>query len=152
MTSQNFTTSFTVEHSAEEAFKAITNVQGWWTGEIDGNADALGAEFTYRYPDLHYSKQKVTELVPDRKVVWKVTEAHLTFLEDPAEWTGTEITFEIVPRGARTEVRFAHEGLRSDFECFETCSSAWGFFVNGSLRRLITTGEGPATPPWEAGS
>ena len=49
MTSQNFTASFTVEHSAEEVFKAITNVRGWWTGDIDGNADTPGAEFTYRY-------------------------------------------------------------------------------------------------------
>lgn len=150
MTSQNFTTSFTVDHSPAEVFKAITNVRGWWTGDIDGNADAPGAAFTYRYRDLHYSKQEVTELVPDQKLVWRVTEADLTFLEDPGEWAGTEIAFEIVPQGARTEVRFAHRGLRSDFECFDTCSSAWGFFVNGSLRRLITTGEGPATPPWEA--
>jgi uncharacterized protein YndB with AHSA1/START domain len=150
MTSQNFTTSFTVEHSAEEVFKAITNVRGWWTGDIDGDADTLGAEFTYRYADLHRSTQRVTELVPDRKVVWRVTEARLTFLQEPGEWVGTDIAFEIVPQGAQTEVRFAHRGLRSDFECFDACSSAWGFFVNGSLRRLITTGEGPATPPWQA--
>ena len=152
MTSRNFTMSFTVDHSAEEVFKAITNVRGWWTGDIDGDADAPGAEFTYRYADLHYSRQKVTDLVPDRKVVWRVTEAHLAFVEDPGEWAGTDISFEIVPQGAQTEVRFAHEGLRSDFECFQTCSNAWGFFVNGSLRRLITTGEGPATPPWAAGA
>ena len=151
MTSQNFTTSFTVQEPAEAVFKAVTNVRGWWTGEIDGSADTLGAAFTYRYPDLHYSRQEVTELVPDRKVVWRVTEAQLTFLQDPAEWAGTEIAFELVPHGTGTEVHFAHRGLRSDFECFDTCSSAWGFFVNGSLRRLITTGEGPATPPWEAG-
>lgn len=151
MTSQNFATSFTVGHSAEEVFKAITNVRGWWTGDIDGAADTLDAEFTYRYADLHHSRQKVAQLVPDRKVVWRVTEAHLAFVDDPAEWVGTEITFEIVPQGETTEVRFAHEGLRSDFECFDQCSSAWGFFVNGSLRRLITTGEGPATPPWETG-
>lgn len=152
MTSQSFTTSFTVEHSAEEVFKAITNVRGWWTGDIDGNADTSGAEFTYRYADLHYSKQKVTELVPDQKLVWRVTEARLTFLENPGEWVGTEIAFEIVPQGVRTELRFAHQGLRSDFECFDTCSSGWRFFVNESLRQSITTGEGPATPPWEAGA
>jgi uncharacterized protein YndB with AHSA1/START domain len=148
MESQNFTTSFTVEQSAEEVFKAITNVRGWWTGDVDGDADAPGAEFTYRYADLHHSRQRVTEVVTDRKLVWRVTEAHLSFVEDPSEWTGTDITFEVVPQGDRTEVRFAHRGLRSDFECFESCSSAWGFFINGSLRRLITTGEGPATPPW----
>jgi activator of Hsp90 ATPase-like protein len=146
----SFSTSFTVDRSAREVFEAVTNVRGWWTGEIEGTADTLGAEFTYRYPDLHDSRQRVTELVPDRKVVWRVTEAHLSFVEDPGEWTGTEIVFEIVPRGGRTEVRFTHEGLRPSFECFDQCSNAWGFFVNGSLRGLVTTGKGPATPPWEA--
>jgi len=148
--SNDFTTSFTVDHSPEEVFKAITNVRGWWTGDIDGDADTLGAEFTYRYPNLHYSRQKVTELLPGQKLVWRVTEAHLTFVKDPDEWAGTEIAFEVVSLGERTDVRFTHRGLRSDFECFDNCSNAWDFFVNGSLRRLITTGEGPATPPWEA--
>ena len=32
--------------------------------------------------------------------------------------------------------------LVPEFECFEACSSAWGFYVNGSLKRLITAGEG----------
>ena len=152
MDSQNFATSFVVEQSAEEVFKAITNVGGWWTGEVEGSADALGDEFTYRYESLHFSRQRVTELVPAQRVVWLVTEARLSFTADPGEWAGTEIVFDVVGQGARTEVRFAHRGLRSDFECYEQCSSAWGFFVNGSLRRLITTGEGPATPPWAGGA
>ncbi|MBU2665341.1 SRPBCC domain-containing protein [Actinoplanes bogorensis] len=139
--------SFTVDNSPQEVFKAVTNVGGWWTGVVEG--DPAG-EFTYRYEDLHYSRQRVIEWVTDRKVVWRVTEAHLTFVADPAEWVGTEIVFEVVPQGARTEVRFTHEGLRSDFECYEQCSSAWAFFVNASLRRLIETGDGPATPPWAA--
>jgi uncharacterized protein YndB with AHSA1/START domain len=151
-TDQSFSTSFTVDRSPEEVFAAITTVDGWWTGEIHGSARALGDEFTYRYQDLHYSKQRVTELVPNQKVVWRVDEARLSFVEDQEEWTGTELVFEIVPDGRRTEVRFAHRGLRSDFECYDTCSNAWGFFLNTSLRPFITTGEGPATPPWETGA
>ena len=73
--------SFTVDNSPQEVFKAITNVGGWWTGTVEG--DPAG-EFTYRYEELHYSKQQVVELVADRKVVWRVTEAHLTFVADPA--------------------------------------------------------------------
>jgi uncharacterized protein YndB with AHSA1/START domain len=148
MTSQDFTTSFSVDLPPEEVFRAITDVRGWWTGDIEGSTDEVGDEFTYRYQNLHYSKQRITELVPGRKVVWRVVDAHLTFVEDPSEWTGTEITFEVVPQSTQTEVRFAHQGLNPEFECFDSCSNAWGFYINGSLRRLITTGEGPSAPPW----
>lgn len=144
----NFTSTFTVAQSPEDVFSAITDVRRWWTGEIEGDTDKLGDEFTYHYGDMHYSKQKITELVPGRKVVWKVLDARLKGPQDPAEWTGTEIVFDITPKDAGTEVHFAHVGLVPDLECFDSCSSAWGFYVNGSLKRLITTGEGPAQPPW----
>jgi hypothetical protein len=148
MTSQNFTSSFTVEQTPAEVFDAIKNVRGWWTGEVEGNADEVGDEFAYRYPGAHYSKQRVVELAPAKKVVWLVVDSHLDGPEDPNEWTGTEITFEIAENDGATEIRFSHLGLVPGFECFETCSSAWGFYVNGSLKRLIATGEGPAKPPW----
>jgi hypothetical protein len=145
---RDYSTSFTVDRSPEEVFAAINNVRGWWSGDIQGSTDKLGDEFTYRYRDFHYSRQKITELIPDKKVVWRVLDAHLSFVANPGEWTGTQIEFEVTPRDKRTEVRFAHVGLVPESECFETCSSGWGFFANQSLKRLIDTGEGPATPPW----
>jgi len=149
MTSQDFHTTFAVPQSPDEVFAAVTNPKRWWTGDIEGSADQVGDEFSYRYGDLHYSKQKVTELLPGQKVVWQVLESRLPRNEDPEEWTGTQIAFEITPAGqGQTEVRFSHYGLVPQFECFEACSSAWGFYINGSLKRLITTGEGPAAPPW----
>jgi hypothetical protein len=148
MTSQSFATSFVVDQTPAEVFAAIANVRGWWTGDIEGGADQLGDEFAYRYGDIHYSRQRVTEFVPDQKIVWRVLDAKLTFAEDAAEWVGTDITFDIARTGDRTEVRFTHVGLVPDFECFDDCSGGWNFFVNGSLRRLVTTGEGPLAPPW----
>jgi hypothetical protein len=148
MSSQNFTSTFSVEQTPEEVYAAINNVRGWWTGDIEGGTDTLGDSFTYRYEDVHYSKQEIVELVSGQRIVWRVTDAHLKVDGDPKEWVGTEIRFEISPRGDQTEVRFAHRGLVPEFECFDNCSNAWGFFVNGSLRRLIATSEGPATPPW----
>jgi uncharacterized protein YndB with AHSA1/START domain len=145
---QNFTSTFTVDQSPEDVFAAITNVRRWWTGKIEGNTDRLGDEFIYRYEDLHYSKQKIAELVPGQRVVWQVIDAHVKGPENPREWTGTEIRFEISQTGDRSEVRFSHLGLVPDFECFDACSNAWGFYINGSLQRLITTGEGPTAPPW----
>jgi hypothetical protein len=142
MDTQSFTTSFTVDQSSKEVFDAINNVRGWWSGEIEGRTDALGAEFTYSYKDLHRSTQKITEFVPGKKVVWHVSEAQLNFVKDKDEWNGTEIVFEIISKMGKTEVRFTHVGLVPAFECYGGCSGAWGFYVDDSLRTLITTGKG----------
>ena len=139
---RDFTTTISVEQTPEEAFEAITNVRGWWSGDIEGPTDALGGEFTYRYEGLHYSKQKVTELVPGKKVVWLIVDSHLAFVEDKHEWNGSMVVFDIARKGDKTEVRFTHTGLVPAHECYGACSNAWGSYIRGSLRRLITTGKG----------
>lgn len=148
MASQSFQSGFTVPQSPEEVFEAVTNPKRWWTGDIVGSAHRVGDEFSYCYADVHYSKQKVTELVPGEKVVWQVVDSHLTGIKDSSDWTGTEITFEVGEKDGQTELRFSHLGLLPESECFDSCSNAWSFYISGSLRRLIATGEGPSTPPW----
>jgi hypothetical protein len=142
MTIQNFTATFLVDQTPKEVFDSINNVSGWWSGEIEGRTDKLGAEWTYRYKDIHYSKQKITEFIPGKKVVWLVLDSYLNFVKDKEEWNGTKITFEITKKGDKTEVRFTHKGLVPDYECYDACSSAWGFYINTSLRKFITTGKG----------
>jgi hypothetical protein len=150
MNDQGFSTTFMVDQTPEEVFAAITDVRGWWSGEIEGDTDKLGAEFTYRYEHVHYSKQKITELIPGSRVVWLVLDARLNFTQDKAEWKGTEITFEISRKADETEVRFTHVGLIPEIECFDSCSNAWGFYINGSLRSLITAGRGQPNETKEA--
>ncbi len=139
---RDFTTTVTVGQSPKEVFDAINNVRAWWSGEIDGNTDKLGAEFTYNYRDLHRSSQKITELVPGRKVVWHVLDSRLNFVKDKAEWNGTDIVFEIARKNNKTELRFTHVGLVPALECYDDCSDGWSFYIKDSLRRLITTGKG----------
>lgn len=79
---QDFRITFVVDRSPEEVFAAINNVRGWWSGEIEGDTNKLGAEFTYRHGDEHWSKQKITELVPARRVVWHVLDACLNFVKN----------------------------------------------------------------------
>lgn len=69
MTGTDFTTTLTVDQSPEQVFEAVNNVRGWWSGQIDGRTDQRGAEFTYRYQNLHRSTQRITEFVPGRKIV-----------------------------------------------------------------------------------
>ena len=151
MNAKDFTTTFLVDQAPEEAFDAINNVRGWWSGEIEGSADKLGDQFTYRYEDLHCSKQQVTVFVPGKKVVWLVLDGGPNFVKDKTEWKGTEITFEISQKGDKTEVRFTHLGLVPEFECFSECSNAWGSYIKGSLRDLITTGKTPGHHPSRPG-
>jgi hypothetical protein len=142
MSNQDFTTTILVDQTPKEAFEAVNNVRGWWFGDIEGDTKQLNDEFTYQFKHFHYSKQRLIELIPDKKVVWLVTDSNLSFVEDTDEWTGTKISFEISGKGDQTEVRFTHEGLVPEQECFDACSGAWGDYIRKSLRSLITTGKG----------
>ena len=145
MSQQHYTTSFSVDQSPEAVFAAINNVRGWWTGEIEGDTDKLGAEFTYRYQDVHRSTQQITEWAPGKKIVWRVVDSQLTFAKDQREWTGTEVVFEMTQQNNKTELRFTHVGLVPGIECYGDCSGAWHFYINERLRSLITTEKGQPT-------
>jgi hypothetical protein len=139
MKKQNFTTTILVDQSPTEVFKAITNVHGWWSEEIEGNTAKLNDEFSFQVKDVHYSKQKLVEVIPDKKVVWLVLESHMTFISDKSEWTGTKVIFEISKKSNQTELVFTHEGLMPEVECYSACSPAWTEYVQHSLFNLITT-------------
>jgi hypothetical protein len=149
VTDKYLTVEFTVDATPAAAFAAINNPRGWWSEDITGDATAVGDEFTYVYGDIHRSTQRVTELVAGTRVVWHVTLGYLNFTADPAEWTGTDVVFDITPDGETTRVRLTHVGLTPDIECFDACSKGWGYYAGVSLPALILTGAGK---PNEIGS
>jgi hypothetical protein len=142
LSNRDYTTSFSVDQSPEEVFKSINNVRGWWEGEIEGTTDKVGSVFTYQYGDFHNSRQKVTELIPGKKVAWIVIKGGPKFTKDKTEWKGTRIVFEISDKGNQTEVRFTHQGLVPRLECYDSCTDAWGPLIRDNLRSLIMTGKG----------
>ena len=152
MSDRNFTAAISVDQTPEEAFSAINNVRGWWSENIEGSTDKLGAEFSYRYQDAHFCKIRITELVPGKRIAWHVLDNRFNFTKDKNEWKGTDIIFEISKRVDKTEVRFTHRGLVPEYECFDVCSNAWGSYINGSLRSLIATGRGKPNPQETGGA
>ena len=149
MKNENFTASFLVDQTPEQVFAAVNDVRAWWSGEIDGRTDALGAEFTYTYKDIHRTTQRITEFLPAQKVVWRVIESRLSSFRDQKEWDGTEIVFEVARKGEKTELRFTHVGLVPSIQCYGDCSGAWSYLVNENLHNLITTGKASRNPEWE---
>lgn len=142
MKQQDFTTSISVEQSPEEAYRAILNVRAWWSGlygeSFEGKSEELGDEFSFRAGDgAHYTKQKLVELVPDKKVTWLVTEANLSFVDKTDEWEGTMFGFEIYPEADKTKIVFTHKGLVPEFECYDACAPAWTQYMQERLLAAV---------------
>lgn len=144
--SPDFTVAFRVDQSPDVAFKAINNVRGWWSENIEGATDKTDGEFVFHNEPWHVSRIRVVELVPGKRVVWCVLENNMSFVDDATEWVGNEMIFDIATKGNKTEVVFTQIGLVPEYECFEACSDAWGGYIKGSLRSLIASGKGDPIP------
>lgn len=144
MNKKDFTITLVVNQAPEVVYKAIINVRGWWSGyyseEFEGNSENLNDEFSFRAGGgLHYSKQKLVEVLPNKKVVWLITDSELSFLDKKDEWTGTKVTFEISKKDNKTQLTFTHKGLTPEIACYDSCAPAWTQYVQNKLLPLIET-------------
>ena len=142
--------TFLVDQSPKEVFEAVLNVRGWWQGfyeeEITGESRKLNDEFTFRAGDgAHITRQKLVEVVPYTRLVWLVTFSELSFLEQKEEWEGTRLVFDISPKGNKTELKFTHDGLKQEIECYDVCSTAWSKYMTEKLLPLVKTGDKAAS-------
>ena len=142
METQNLSTTILLDQTPKEVFDAVNNVRGWWSEEIEGSTDKLNSEFNYHYEDVHRCKMKITELIPNEKVVWDVLENYFNFTEDKSEWTGNKIVFEITKKDNKTQLQFTQVGLVPEYECYDICSDSWKNYIHNSLHSLITDGKG----------
>ena len=142
MENQDYTVSLMVNANAEETFDGINRVSKWWNKNLEGSSEKQDDEFTVRFGDVHYSRQKLVEVVPGKKIVWLVTDSLLNFIEDKQEWTNTKICFELSEQDNKTQIQFTHTGLVPRVECYEACVKGWDQYIKGSLFKYLTEGKG----------
>jgi hypothetical protein len=142
MKNKSYTVSIGVAKSPKEVFGDIQCVSKWWSKDYKGSSEKLNDEFVICHPDLHYSKQKLIEVIPDLKMVWLVTDSTLNWLQkDKHEWTNTRMVFEITSQGDKALLQFVHEGLVPEKECYAMCAQGWDFVIKNCLFNLITVGK-----------
>ncbi|MES2703390.1 MAG: SRPBCC domain-containing protein [Bacteroidota bacterium] len=141
MNTQDFTKTIVVSKSAAEVYETLKNVKAWWSGlyneDIKGESERVGDEFSFSAGEgVHYSKQRLIELEPGKKVVWLVTDSNLSFLQKPDEWNGSRIRFDIAGEGDKAQLTFTHEGLVPAIECYGQCTSAWTAYLDNLEKQL----------------
>jgi hypothetical protein len=143
MESKNFHRSITVNASPEEAMKKISQVNLWWAKNFKGGAEKLDDTFTVSFGGgKTYVDFLISELIPDKKVVWKVTDCNLHWIDEKKEWNGTEVVFEVSPENDKSIIDFTHIGLVPGVECYEDCEVGWNGHITGSLQQFIDAGKG----------
>lgn len=144
MAEKSFTTMVTFAKPQQEIFKHITHdVVKWWGGkDLKGSTVALNDEFTIHHPGTHFSRQKIVELIPDKKVVWLVTESEFSWLKgNKAEWTNTKMILELSTDDDKTVLHFTHEGLVPGLECYERIAEGWKTVIGSWLVKFVNTGK-----------
>jgi uncharacterized protein YndB with AHSA1/START domain len=128
-----------------KVYKALTTLEGlarWWTEDVSGDGKIGGKiEFRFRTKTgelLGEAFMEVQELGENKEVRWRC-------IAEPAEWVGTEITFQLSEQDGQTIVLFGHRNWREAVESTYHCSMKWATFLL-SLREYVETGTGKPSP------
>jgi hypothetical protein len=60
MKDQYYSATITVDKSPEGTLKAIQNLRGWWSKDIEGDTANVGDECTHRYKDVRHPADGVS--------------------------------------------------------------------------------------------
>lgn len=134
-----------IKASIDKVYQAIATIKGlsgWWTEETEGDEKAGGRiEFRFRNNDGTLKGQMKMEI----KSLNKPSAVQWECVEGPAEWIGTQITFDLSEQDGQTILLFGHRNWKEAVEFSAHCSMKWAVFLL-SLRELVETGKGKPAP------
>ncbi len=141
MEQKNYHNSIAVAVSPATAFVGIANVGGWWAKSFQGRATTVGDKFTVQFGETKVDFE-ITESVPEKRIVWHVTDCFLPWLNNKTEWTGTNVAWDISSKEGIAHIDMTHVGLFPGVECYKACEDGWNGHITGSLQDLLTKGAG----------
>ncbi len=111
-----------IEAPPDKVYAALATqdgLRGWWTADtVAGSRVGGRAEFGFDRRSVVF-RMTIEELEPGQRVVWSCHGDH-------DEWRGTRLTWEMLPQGGNTLLKFTHAGWREASDFFATCNSTWG--------------------------
>jgi hypothetical protein len=147
MGNNDFNSSISAKISADEAIKRIGRVPEWWGVTFSGNSEKQNDQFIVKMGGDSFFNFTVTELIPGKRVVWLVTDCYMPWYTDKKEWLNTRLIFDVTENNGLTELKFTHEGLTPEVECFKDCKPGWTHWIKTSLFSYFTTGKGDFNQP-----
>jgi hypothetical protein len=100
--------------------------------------------FTVRFPSGDMYKIRVTEVEPDKKIVWEMIDSFQGWAKNHSEWKGTKIVWEIKKEKNETSIEMTHLGLVPESDTFAPGKKAWDWLMQESLSKLLSEGKGLA--------
>lgn len=145
MENKNYHKTIWVSSSPDEAMKKISQVNLWWKKNFTGSTEKLSDQFTIPFGELNgetsFVDFVVSEMIPGKKTVWKVTDCYLPWFSDKKEWNDTEVVFEFSEENGKTKIDFTHIGLVPEVECYAACEQGWNGHITKDLMKFINEGQ-----------
>lgn len=134
-----------IRSSSEKVYAALSTQQGlsgWWTEDVEGE-EKTGGRIRFRFRTkagdiIGEMLMEVKNLDPKKEVKWRC-------VEGPADWIGTDISFEWSEQDGQVIIIFGHRNWAEATESMAHCSMKWAVFLL-SLRELVETGKGKPSP------
>lgn len=112
----------------------------WWTDDLSAKPEVGSvAEFRFQKWGGGTLQFEITELQEGENVSW-VSKA------SPPAWSGTSVTWQLIPVREGTRLVFTHEGFKQCNESYESTRKNWDHFLE-SLKAYLNTGKGAPGGP-----
>jgi uncharacterized protein YndB with AHSA1/START domain len=128
--------SIDIAATADHVYDALTTetgLAGWWTADNKVDRE-IGAINQFRFGPDTLLTFRVGKLEAPRRVAWSA-------IDGPPDWKGTQVTFDITPKGNIANLHFRHSGFAADYELFGMFNYLWAQNLR-SLKLWLETGTG----------